>query len=96
MTSKLPPIHPGELLAEDLSDVGVTQAQLARAIGVPRSRINAIVKGHRPITIDTALRLARFFGTSNHYWLSLQMNWDIEIWSDLFADKLERVVPLDS
>ena len=57
------PTHPGELLAEDIAAAGVTQAELARALDVPRSRISAIIRGERPITADTALRLARFFGT---------------------------------
>jgi addiction module HigA family antidote len=75
MTTTMPatsiaPVHPGEILADDLADLGINQSQLARALGVPRSRINQIVLGRRAIEADTALRLARYFGTSDRYWLN--------------------------
>jgi addiction module HigA family antidote len=88
-----PPIHPGEILAEDLDDVGVSQAELARALGVPRSRISAIVRGERPITADTALRLSRYFGTSEGYWINMQARYDIERAKYEHADELARVEP---
>jgi len=71
-------VHPGEILAEDLADAGVTQSELARAIQVPRSRVNAICLGKRRITADTALRLARFFGSSPEYWLNLQNTYNLD------------------
>jgi addiction module HigA family antidote len=80
MTKHLSPISPGEiLLAEFLGPLGVSQNQLARDIDVPVSRIAAIVKGDRTITADTALRLARFFGTSAEMWLRLQSSYDLRV-----------------
>lgn len=76
---KLPNIHPGEvLLQEFLLPLGVSQNALARAIGVPPRRINEIVLGKRAITADTALRLARTFGTSESFWMGLQADYDLE------------------
>jgi addiction module HigA family antidote len=74
---KLPPIHPGVILREDLDDAGVSLNRLARDIRVPMNRISAIVNRKRSITADTALRLAAFFGTSPQYWMNLQANYDI-------------------
>jgi addiction module HigA family antidote len=88
-----PPIHPGEILAEDLDDIGVSQAELARALGVPRSRIGAIIRGERPITADTALRLSRCFGTSDSYWINMQAHYDVERAKYDHADELARVEP---
>jgi addiction module HigA family antidote len=88
------PVHPGEILADDLEELGISQAQLARALGVPRSRINQIVLGRRSIEADTALRLARFFGTSDRYWLNLQAQYDLEIAKDAMGDALAKVEPL--
>jgi antitoxin HigA-1 len=76
---KLPPIHPGELLRDELNEIGVSLNELARALRVPMNRISAIVKGKRSITVDTAIRLARYFGTSAQYWLNLQNAYDLEI-----------------
>lgn len=90
-TQRISPTHPGELLAEDIADIGVTQSKLARALGVPRSRVNAIINGTRPITADTALRLARFFGTSPEYWLNLQARYDLDVAQDEGGDKLAQV-----
>ena len=70
---KLPPIHPGELLRDELGEIGVSLNELARALRVPMNRISAIVNGKRAITVDTAMRLARYFGTSPQYWLNLQV-----------------------
>src|SRR4051795_12506151 len=75
---KLPPIHPGELLRDELGEIGVSMSELARALRVPMNRISAIVNGKRAITVDTALRLARYFGTSPQYWLNLQNAYDLE------------------
>jgi len=76
---KLPPIHPGVILREDLDDAGVSLNRLARDIRVPMNRISAIVNGKRSITADTALRLALFFGTSPQYWMNLQTSYDIAL-----------------
>ena len=80
MATVMDPIHPGEVLHEDfLIPLGVTQHRLAVSIGVPPRRINEIVHGKRRITADTALRLARYFGTSDRFWLNLQSRYDLEI-----------------
>jgi len=80
MSDKMAPIHPGEILAEDfLAGLGITQYRLAKGIGVPPRRINEIVKGTRGISADTALRFARFFGTSPEFWLNLQSHHDLEV-----------------
>jgi addiction module HigA family antidote len=79
MSAKLPPIHPGEVLNEEfLGPLGVTQYRLAKAISVPARRINEIVLGKRGITTDTAMRLARFFGTSVEFWANLQTFYERE------------------
>lgn len=75
---KLPPIHPGELLKDELQEIKVSLNELARALRVPMNRISAIVNGKRGITVDTAIRLARYFGTSPQYWLNLQNAYDLE------------------
>ncbi|MPZ87558.1 MAG: HigA family addiction module antidote protein [Nitriliruptorales bacterium] len=90
------PVHPGEILADDLDELQISQSQLARALGVPRSRINQIVLGHRSIEADTALRLARFFGTSDRYWLNLQARYHLEVTKDALGDALAKVQPLNT
>ena len=86
--------HPGEILkAEFLEEVGLSQNQLARAIGVPSNRIHAIVNGTRGITADTDLRLCRFFGLSNGYWLRAQAAHDTEIAERAMASKLAKIKP---
>ena len=90
------PIHPGEvLLADFLVPLGVTQNRLAVAIDVPPRRINEIVHGKRRITADTALRLSRFFGTSDRFWMNLQSRYDIELERDQLRDTLEAITPLE-
>jgi addiction module HigA family antidote len=92
----MPPIHPGEILAEDyLTPLGVTQHRVAVAIGVPPRRINEIVHGKRRISADTALRLARYFGTSERFWLNLQARYDLEVERDRLAPILDEIQPLD-
>lgn len=91
------PIHPGEILAEEyLAPSGITQHRLAVAIGVPPRRINEIVHGTRRITANTALRLARYFGTSERFWLNLQARYDIESERDSLAETLAGIRPLAS
>jgi len=95
MNSTMPPIHPGEVLNEEfLLPLGVTQNRLAVSIGVPPRRINEIVHGKRRITADTALRLSRFFGTSERFWLNLQGRFDIEIERDAIGGELAGIQPL--
>ncbi len=90
----IPPIHPGEILIDEyLEPLGVTQHRLAVAVGVPPRRLNEIVHGKRRITPDTALRLARYFGTSERFWLNLQDRYDIEIERDRLADELNAIEP---
>ncbi|HEY1687281.1 MAG TPA: HigA family addiction module antitoxin [Solirubrobacteraceae bacterium] len=89
------PIHPGEVLMQEyLEPLGVTQHRLAVAIGVPPRRINEIVHGKRRISTDTALRLARYFGTTERFWLNLQDRYDLEIERDRLAPVLETIQPL--
>lgn len=91
------PIHPGEVLLEEfLEPLGVTQHHLATSIGVPPRRINEIVHGKRRITADTALRLARYFGTTDRFWLNLQTRYDLEVEKDHLGDALEAIHPLQS
>jgi len=93
----IPPIHPGEVLAEEyLTPLGVTQHRLAVSIGVPPRRINEIVHGKRGISADTALRLARFFGTSEPFWINLQSRYELEVGKDKLADTLDQIRPLAS
>lgn len=90
------PVHPGEILAHDfLEDMGITQYRLAQAIEVPPRRINEIVHGRRAITADTALRLSRFFGTSERYWINLQAQYDLERSKDNLAGVLDRIPTFD-
>jgi addiction module HigA family antidote len=72
-------IHPGEHLAEELNELGMSASALARKLGVPTNRITAILNGERSISADTALRLAHFFGTSANFWLNLQVLYDLRI-----------------
>lgn len=93
MEEKLQPVHPGEVLLEEfLKPMALSQNRLALDIRVPARRINEIVHGKRRITADTALRLARYFGTSPQFWLGLQMDYDLDIATDELADRLEREV----
>lgn len=90
---KLDPIHPGEVLLEDfLKPLGVSQYRLAHDISVPPRRINEIVHGTRSVTADTALRLARYFATSERFWLNLQARDDLEVERDRLGDRLTREV----
>lgn len=88
----LPPVHPGELLRDELDEIGVSLNELARALRVPMNRISHIVNGKRGITVDTALRLARYFGTSPADWLNLQTAYDLEVAGRGLAAKVEREV----
>lgn len=96
-SATMPPIHPGEILQEEYLDpLSVSQYRLARAIDVPPRRINEIVHGKRGISADTALRLARYFATSERFWLNLQNRYDIEIERDRLSAILDEITPLKS
>jgi len=95
--STIAPIHPGEILLEEfLEPIGVTQHRLAVSIGVPPRRINEIVHGKRRITADTALRLSRYFGTTDRFWLNLQTRYDLETEKDRLGNTLDEIHPLRS
>lgn len=98
MADKLPNIHPGEVLLEEfLKPMKISQNRLAREINVPPRRVNEIVLGKRSISSDTALRLARYFGTSERFWLGLQIDFDLEEARNLLADRIDKEVkPLAS
>jgi addiction module HigA family antidote len=93
----MPPVHPGEiLLTEFLEPLQLSQYKLARSISVPPRRINEIVHGDRRISADTALRLARFFGTSERFWMNLQSRYDLEIEKDRLGPTLDDIRPLSA
>ncbi|GIK56916.1 MAG: transcriptional regulator [Chloroflexota bacterium] len=90
---KIPPLHPGEVLLEEfLLPMEISQNKLALAIRVPARRINEIIHGRRRITADTALRLARFFGTSAQFWLGLQLDYDLDVAQDELGEQIEQDV----
>ena len=94
---KLPLIHPGEVLLEEfLKPLEISQYRLAKDISVPPRRINEIVHGKRSITADTALRLARYFGTSERFWLNLQTRYDLEVEKERLGRRLEKEVAVRS
>jgi len=89
------PIHPGEVLIEDfIGGFGITQHKLAVSIGVPPRRINEIVHGKRGISADTAIRLARYFGTSDEFWMNLQSNYELRLERRALRDKVAQITPL--
>lgn len=93
MTARLAPVHPGEVLLEEfLEPLGLSQYRLAKDIGVPPRRINEIVHGARAVSANTALRLSRYFGTSEPFWLNLQAQYDLDVERDRLGDRLEREV----
>lgn len=90
---KLKPVHPGEVLFEEfLKPMDLSQNRLALAIGVPPRRVNEIVLGKRSLTADTALRLGRYFGMSAHFWLGLQMDYDLDLTTDSLEKRLAKEV----
>src|SRR5438477_12814855 len=89
---KLAPVHPGEILREEfLSPLGISQYRLAKEVHVPPRRINEIVHGARAISADTALRLSRYFGTSERFWLNLQTRYELEREKDSLGDQLTSI-----
>ena len=92
--TRLAPVTPGELLLEEfLLPMGITRYRLAKEIGVPAQRIGEIVAGRRAITADTDLRLCRFLGLSNGYWLRAQAAHDTEVAQEALADEISRITP---
>lgn len=92
---KMSPIHPGEVLLEDfLKPMGISQYRLAKDLRVPPRRINEIVHGTRAISADTALRLARYFGTTDRFWLNMQARYDLEVEKDRVGDRIQKEVPV--
>lgn len=90
---EIEPIHPGEILLEEfLKPLDISQYRLAKDINVDPRRVNAIVNGERSITADTALRLSRYFGTSERFWLNLQGHYDLEVQKDELGERLKREV----
>lgn len=90
---RLAPVHPGEVLLEEfLQPMGLSQYRLAKDVSVPARRINEIVHGTRAVSADTALRLARYFGMSERFWLNLQAQYDLDVERDRLGDRLEREV----
>ena len=87
------PIHPGEILMEEfLKPMGLSQYRISKDINVPPRRINEIVHGTRAVSPDTALRLSRYFGLSERFWLNLQSRYDLEVQKDILQDRLEKEV----
>jgi len=94
MTKKLPPVHPGEVLREDfLVPMNLSPYAVARAVGVPRTRIERLANERTPVTADTALRLAKYFGTSPAFWMGLQAQYDIERAADELGTTLRKIAP---
>lgn len=95
--TKLPNIHPGEILSEEfLKPMGITAYRLSKDIGIPQTRTSQIIKGRRRITADTALRLSKYFGTSVKFWLGLQNDYDIEEQILKLKDELEQIPAMNA
>ena len=94
MAKKLPPVHPGEILREEfLVPMQLTAYAVAQACGVPRTRIERLAREETPVTADTALRLARYFGTSAEFWMNMQARYDLERAEDSAAGALRKIQP---
>lgn len=87
------PIHPGEILGEELEFIGMNASELAERIGVPKNRLYQIVNGKRSVTADTAMRLAKFFGTTPKFWLNLQNSYELDLLSHEIDDSLQDITP---
>jgi antitoxin HigA-1 len=97
MAKRLAPVHPGEILLQEfLAPMGISQYRVAKDVGVPPRRINEIVHGTRAVSADTALRLARYFGTSERFWLNLQAQYDLDVEYDRIGERIEKeITPLE-
>ncbi len=95
MAKRLPPVHPGEVLREEfLSPLKLTPYAVAKACGVPRTRVERLAREETPVTADTALRLAHYFETTPGFWMGLQAQYDLERAEDEAAASLQRIAPL--
>lgn len=92
MKNGMPPVHPGEILAEELAELGLSAGAFARVLDVPPARVAAILRGRRNVSADTALRLARFFGTTPQVWLNLQANYELRKAEIRMGGKIAAVV----
>ena len=90
----LPPIHPGEYIREALDDLGITQAALAKTLGISSMRISHLVREERPVTAKLALRLGQAFGQSPQYWLNLQADYDLKMTRSVMTSELANITPL--
>lgn len=87
------PIHPGEILLDEIQEIGLNAAELARRIDVPENRVYQIVGKQRNLTADTALRLGQFFNTGPEFWMNLQKSYELDVARQKVGDKLERIAP---
>lgn len=87
-----PPIHPGEILADEITELGMTASDLARVLHVPKNRITEIINGRRGITADTALRLGRYFGTGGEFWLNLQKNYELRLAEQTVGKEIQETI----
>src|ERR1017187_7735288 len=95
MAKRLPPVHPGAVLREEfLVPMKLTPYAVAQACGVPRTRIERLAREETPVTADTALRLARYFGTTAGFWMGMQTQYDLERAQDELTGELERIAPI--
>jgi antitoxin HigA-1 len=92
MTNRMRPVHPGEILRDELDMLGLSANAFARALDVPTNRITGIIKEQRSVTADTALRLAKFFGTTPDFWMSLQTSYDVKKARLVVGKEIERAV----
>jgi addiction module HigA family antidote len=91
MTMSRPPIHPGEILADELQEIGITATELSRQLKVPQNRISQIIAGKRAITGDTALRLGHWFSNSAEFWLNLQSAFDLRVAAAAVGPEIEAL-----
>lgn len=89
-----PPIHPGEILADELYELGISASELARLLHVPKNRITEIINGKRSITADTALRLGQFFGMSAEFWMNLQKNYELRLAEQKIGQEIKATISL--
>ena len=92
MENAMPPVHPGEILKDELIELGLSANAFAKALGVPTNRITMILRGQRGISADTALRLSRYFGTSPQFWMNLQQSYDLKIIQEKIGTEIKKTV----
>ena len=92
MTNRMPAVHPGEILRDEIDELAMSASALAKALGVTPNRVTAILNGQRGITADTALRLSRYFGTSPEFWMNLQRSFDLKLAKQKAGKDIDRAV----